>query len=163
MLDNESCVKDQKGKTLIVVDCQAESKGHDVEHECTADGHALLADKVCRILMMRDTYQVGVALLTCPFLIHEAGQVEQLQRKLEKTPFERQLISSDCRKMGQFIVNMFTDKAASTAADGRQEEPVTAPTGSKINEEFSDIADELALSMAKMKKSKKPKSKKPKS
>eukprot|EP00475_Leptophrys_vorax_P030442 TRINITY_DN4561_c0_g1_i1.p1 TRINITY_DN4561_c0_g1~~TRINITY_DN4561_c0_g1_i1.p1 ORF type:complete len:516 (-),score=113.27 TRINITY_DN4561_c0_g1_i1:50-1597(-) len=168
MTANEPNLSAQRGKILIVVDCQTETHPdgrHNGCSESSSSEHStgiLLAEKVCKCLRMFKAYSVGVALLTCPFLIHDAGQVQQLQRNLQIAPFERQLISSDCREMSEFIGNMFTARRPDYFCDERNESPTetTTTTTSKFAaEELGDVAEEFKAAAAKMKKTKKPKKK----
>lgn len=105
MEENASNIREQKGKMLVVVDCQFEKLATGCRH--SHDAGQLLAEKVVKCLAMNNAFSVGLALLTCPFMIHDAAQVEKLQETIETNPFERQLISSDFRKLSQFIGNMY--------------------------------------------------------
>eukprot|EP00475_Leptophrys_vorax_P017181 TRINITY_DN2377_c0_g1_i1.p1 TRINITY_DN2377_c0_g1~~TRINITY_DN2377_c0_g1_i1.p1 ORF type:complete len:351 (-),score=74.85 TRINITY_DN2377_c0_g1_i1:59-1111(-) len=167
MNDNADGIAAQKGKILIVVDCQSEiahsSEGRPTSDElcCDHSEALLLAEKVCRCLRMKKALGVGVALLTCPFLIHEAGQVQRLQENLLKLPFARQLISSDCRKMTEFVGNMMSPSAVKSSTDDvrKEEDEVTSKGKSRfaVSDLAGDVVDDLAADMVLMKKSKKSK------
>jgi hypothetical protein len=62
-------------------------------------------------------YSVGIALLTCPFLIHDTKEIEQLQRDIAKSPLQSRLIASDCRKLGDFVAQTFALKNCDERTD----------------------------------------------
>eukprot|EP00475_Leptophrys_vorax_P003740 TRINITY_DN12193_c0_g1_i2.p1 TRINITY_DN12193_c0_g1~~TRINITY_DN12193_c0_g1_i2.p1 ORF type:complete len:599 (-),score=120.04 TRINITY_DN12193_c0_g1_i2:484-2280(-) len=102
----------KKNQILVVMDCQTQHAncGHSEEGQSSpTSSESLIADGVIEYLTMKKCFNVGLALLTCPFLIHDAQQVKKMQVLLQENFFQTYLLSSDCRKMSKFIHEMFQE------------------------------------------------------
>jgi hypothetical protein len=154
----------KKGQILVVMDCQMQHSncrhGSDEGHvESHSASPAMIAEGVVDYLTMKKCFNVGLSLLTCPFLIHDAQQVKKMNSLLQENFFQTYLLSSDCRKMSKFIQEMFVlpppaDVVATIQAPVTTSPAITSPA--PVAEE-DDFAASMAMASKKSEKDKKKK------
>jgi len=102
---NSKLVSDPSARIMIVSSCQSD------DSDCT------MAEQVHSQLMQDFREHIGFAIACCPFLSHGPEQMHRFKCELSTSVLKYVTMSSDGKRLAEFIHNAFTKALARPAGD----------------------------------------------